>query len=132
MAEVPANSAKFTGVKPIREWIDLLNELLAFYGPAVHLKLADTFDVEIQGRVAVNVTPPTIAGDAEVGATLTLTSVGAWRPAGQSYTYQWMSGTTEIEDATDDTYEVVADDEGEDITCVVTAITEHGSTSETS
>ena len=82
--------------------------------------------------MAVNVTPPTIAGDAEVGATLTLTSIGEWRPAGQSYTYQWMSGAEEIEGATDDTYDVVADDESEDITCVVTAITEHGSTSKTS
>ena len=70
---------------------------------------------------------PTISGTAQVGHTLTVNTTGIADADGlttSTYSYQWVAsdGTTDtdIPDATDDTYTLVADDEGQTIKVRVT------------
>lgn len=79
--------------------------------------------------------PPVISGTAQVGETLSATD-GVWTgyPA-PTFEYQWQrseDGTSEwsaISDATDDTYTLVEDDEGQYIRIRVTATNSAGSDS---
>jgi 5'-nucleotidase len=67
-----------------------------------------------------NVTPPTITGDAEVGATLTATD-GTWSVLGAAFAYQWNRDGVAITGATGATYDVTPTDAGADVTVTVTA-----------
>jgi len=68
----------------------------------------------------VNLVLPSISGNTTFGATLTVSN-GTWTGPPDTYTYQWERDGSEIVGETDQTYEVVDADEGNDITCVVTA-----------
>lgn len=80
----------------------------------------------------VNTEAPAVTGTAEVGQTLTTTN-GTWTgtPA-PTYARQWRRGDTDIEDETGTTYLLVEDDEGQSITCVVTATNSVGTETATS
>jgi hypothetical protein len=77
-------------------------------------------------------TAPNISGATTLGATLTATT-GTWNYQPTSYTYQWMRAGAAIAGATASTHVIVAADQGGNaITCVVTAVNKRGSTSATS
>lgn len=69
----------------------------------------------------VNNTAPVIAGEAEVDAVLTLTSVGVWDYRPTDHTYQWTIDDVEVEGATSLTFVVPVEAEGLDVKCEVTA-----------
>ena len=80
---------------------------------------------------------PTISGTAQVGQTLTADITGisdADGLSGETFTYQWVSGDgttdTDIENATDSTYTLVAADQGKSIKVRVT-FTDDGGREET-
>lgn len=74
----------------------------------------------------VNKDIPYVSGTASIGSTLNCT-MGNWTGEPTTYAYKWSSGgTTTGTDAAD--YTVVSGDAGKDITCVVTATNQHGST----
>jgi hypothetical protein len=86
----------------------------------------DTNDVTLQ----VNPTPgsavtPAIGGTLGVGQTLTC-SPGTWSAYPTSYAYQWDRDGAPIAGATSPTYVVVAADQGQSLTCVVTASNSRG------
>lgn len=67
---------------------------------------------------------------AQVGEVMTV-SVGAWIGS-QGYTFQWKSGGSAISGQTEATYTPVVGDEGQTLTCDVTATNSVGSTTVTS
>jgi hypothetical protein len=69
----------------------------------------------------VNDEQPVIAGDAEVGAVLTVVDNGDWSNRPTSFSYQWEIDGSEVEGATGIAFTVPSEAEGEDVTCVVTA-----------
>jgi len=82
-----------------------------------------------------NTSPPTISGDARVGATLTATT-GTWNGSPTSYAFQWQRCSpadpltcTPITGATSNTYVVQQGDQGNRLRVVVTATNASGSTS---
>jgi len=78
----------------------------------------------------VNTVPPVISGNASVGSTLTLTSVGSYTGAVPiTYTYQWYRGINLIVGQTSTTYITQVADAGLQVTCQVTASNAYGSTS---
>lgn len=79
-----------------------------------------------------NVAPPSITGTAKVGETLTGDD-GEWSgtPA-PTLARQWNADGNPIEGATGATYDLVAEDEGAEITITVAATNSVGSASETS
>lgn len=79
-----------------------------------------------------NTALPEITGTPTVGQVLTVTN-GTWtgNPS-PTFTYQWRRGATDIESATGTTYTLVADDVGQNITCVVTATNSVGTGTATS
>jgi hypothetical protein len=79
----------------------------------------------------VNLTPPTITGNAVVGETVSC-SQGTWAGVIDSYAYQWNRGANAISGATGTSYAIVADDVGQLITCTVTATDFAGSSTATS
>lgn len=78
-----------------------------------------------------NTVRPAITGTATAGYLLTA-STGTWTNSPTSYAYQWRRGGVAISGATSSTYELVAADEGENVTVTVTATNAFGSTAETS
>ncbi|MET0886289.1 MAG: cell wall-binding repeat-containing protein [Mycetocola sp.] len=72
---------------------------------------------------------PTIAGDAEVGATLTATP-GVWAPSPVTFAYQWWRAEEKIDGETRSTYKPSAADTGQTLTVSVTG-TKRGYTTET-
>jgi outer membrane protein assembly factor BamB len=78
-----------------------------------------------------NVSPPTISGSAEVGATLT-TDNGEWTGSPTSYSYQWFScdinfnSCPDIAGATNQSYVIGAADAGRYIGVDVTATNQYG------
>jgi hypothetical protein len=68
-----------------------------------------------------NTTAPAITGTATTGSVLTVSN-GAWSATPDSYTYAWKRAGTAITGATAATYTLVLADEGQAITCTVTAI----------
>jgi len=78
----------------------------------------------------VNTVPPVISGNASVGSTLTLTSVGSYTGAVPiTYTYQWYrGGSTLIVGQTSTTYITQVADIGLQVTCQVTASNAYGGT----
>ncbi len=79
-----------------------------------------------------NVVPPTVSGNALLGATLTCAE-GTWAgsPA-PALTYQWLRDGTDIPSATASTYVVVEADQGHSLSCEVTAINGEGVASKAS
>lgn len=76
-----------------------------------------------------NITPPIVTGVNEIGNTLTV-SIGAWvgdEPI--SYSYQWLRNGAEIVGETNNTYVLVEADQGNFVSCVVTATNAVGSAS---
>lgn len=68
-----------------------------------------------------NLSAPTIVGVAEVGQVVTATE-GSWRFARVgAFTYQWKRDGVAIPGAEEQSYEIVADDGGTDLTVTVTA-----------
>lgn len=80
-----------------------------------------------QAVVPINAILPAITGTELTEETLTCDD-GTWINA-DSYTYQWYQNDTAIDGATDNEYEIVIDDEGQTLTCRVTASNEGGSAS---
>ena len=80
------------------------------------------------------VTAPTVSGDTSIGSTLTVTN-GTWNSDAayieSSYSYQWKRGTTNI-GSNQNTYVTTSEDVGSQITCVVSANNQRGSTPSTS
>ena len=75
---------------------------------------------------------PTITGTAAVGSTLTAVP-GTWGPGTVDFAYQWISGTTDIPDATSSTYTPVTADAGAKLSVRVTGSeTGYASASQTS
>jgi len=87
--------------------------------------------VNIPPPPPVNVTLPVISGTPAVGSTLTC-STGTWQNSPTGYTYQWLSNGSNIAGATSSTYLVVSGDQGNTISCTVTASNATGSASATS
>lgn len=73
-------------------------------------------------KLPVNSVAPAITGTEQVGNVLTCSS-GTWSNS-PSYTYQWKRSGAAISGATANTHTLVAADEGETLTCVVTATTD--------
>jgi hypothetical protein len=78
----------------------------------------------------VNTVAPVISGNASVGSTLTLTSVGSYTGAVPiTYTYQWYrGGSTVIVGQTSTTYITQVADVGLQVTCQVNASNAYGGT----
>ncbi len=80
----------------------------------------------------VDVLPPAISGNAQVGSTLT-SSTGTWLDSPTGYTYQWLdcntsdSGCANINGATASSYTLAASDAGKTVDVVVTASNSAGS-----
>jgi hypothetical protein len=73
-----------------------------------------------------NVTPPTIAGDTDVGSVITATP-GTWTGGGITLSYQWLRDGVPIALATDTTYTLVSADEGTTLSVEETATNGAGS-----
>lgn len=76
-----------------------------------------------------NVTPPVVTGGNEVGNVLTCSN-GSWvgdEPI--TYTYQWLRNGADISGETNNTYTLVVADQGNLVSCVVTATNAEGSAS---
>lgn len=76
----------------------------------------------------VNTVLPSITGTPSVGSVLTC-STGTWSNSPTGYTYQWLQNGAAIGGATSSTYTQVSGDEGETLTCAVTASNAGGSAS---
>jgi len=70
--------------------------------------------------ILTNTAAPAITGTAATGQTLTVSN-GTWSTTPDSYSRQWKRGGTAISGATSQTYVLVPADEGQAITCTVTA-----------
>jgi subtilisin family serine protease len=80
----------------------------------------------VAGDGPANSVPPTIAGTAQRGATLTA-SAGTWTGIDNTYAYQWQRDGTNVPDATGATYALTADDVGKAVRVLVTAANPEGS-----
>ena len=78
----------------------------------------------------VNTVAPDVTGANDVGSVLTTTD-GTWTGNPTSYAYQWKRGATDVGDNAN-TYTLVSEDAGLNMTCVVTATNANGSTPATS
>lgn len=89
-------------------------------------------DAEIQVGGAPTGGTPTVSGEGAVGSTLTC-DPGAWSafPAPE-FEFEWLRDGVAIDDAEEETYEVVEEDEGTEIACEVTATNALGSAEESS
>ena len=72
-----------------------------------------------------NIGAPAIAGTAGVGQTLSC-SQGTWSANPDTFSYQWNSNGTPISGATSSTYVITAADQGNALTCTVTASNSFG------
>lgn len=78
-----------------------------------------------------NTVAPAITGTATTGSVLSC-STGTWTGSPTSYAYQWKRNGVTIAGATANTYTLQVADEGQAITCTVTATNAGGSTAATS
>jgi YVTN family beta-propeller protein len=76
----------------------------------------------------LNIAAPTISGSGKPGQALTCGG-GSWTNDPTSYRYEWSRDGTPIAGATKSTYTVAAVDEGNTLTCTVTATNEIGTSS---
>jgi hypothetical protein len=88
--------------------------------------------LEGAGGAPVNTLAPVISGTAERGETLT-SNTGTWTGVGIiTYAYQWKRDGANISGATSSTYVLVIADDNTNITCLVTATDDVGSSSQLS
>jgi len=120
-----------------RRWTLLSSAILAAGAVAVAAMLSTSAQARAQAA-PVNQTPPTIAGSAVLGQTLTATS-GSWSNSPTTYTYQWQrcnaDGTTgcgSISGATGSAYTVVNADVGKTLRVIVNASNADGGSQATS
>ncbi|MFF1252767.1 hypothetical protein ACFVYC_09790 [Pseudarthrobacter sp. NPDC058329] len=73
-----------------------------------------------QPGAAKNLTAPVLSGEPDVGQTLNATS-GTWNETSLTFSYQWQRNGADITGATTPAYTLAAEDQGQDITAVVTA-----------
>jgi hypothetical protein len=86
--------------------------------------------VNVPYPAPISLTPPAVVGTAKVGQTLTC-STGAWDNSPTAYTFQWLrNGVLNI--GTGSTYVAVDADDGQSISCIVTASSPGGIVSATS
>ncbi len=78
-----------------------------------------TGDVEVADYSTAPI--PTVTGNLNVGQVLTAVP-GVWAPVPTSFTYQWRRDGGDISSATASTYTLTADDLGEQMSVVVTAV----------
>lgn len=88
---------------------------------------AKEVSVLVSATNPLNITAPHIAGYIIQGQTLTVTDKGLWELA-DTYAYQWKRGGVNISGATSASYTLVIGDVAANISCVVTATNETGST----
>jgi hypothetical protein len=109
--------------------------LTADYAPASDGYIASSASASITAQtppsvttasVPVNTASPAIIGTLKAGQTLTC-SPGSWSGSGDSYAYRWSRDGTPIVNATSSTYNVVSLDQGNTLTCTVTATNAAGS-----
>jgi hypothetical protein len=82
--------------------------------------------------IPVNEVPPLVTGTVEVTETLSTTN-GTWIATGAlTFQYQWLREGTPISGATSNTYVVQLADRGSLLSCIVTAVSDLGSTSQQS
>lgn len=91
------------------------------YGSANAISNAVTVTASGGAPALTSTAAPTLSGTATTGQTLTA-SGGTWSAPPDSYTYQWRRAGTAISGATAQTYVLQAADEGQAITCAVTAV----------
>jgi len=110
-------------------------EVTAFYGGHEVPARSQPFVIpkkEAGGHAPVNTAKPVVSGPAQLGGELTC-SEGAWNYSPIEYLYQWIrnpgASRVVIEGATEESYRVVAADEGQKLACRVTALNEEGSAS---
>ena len=101
-------------------------------GELEFLEVESFNSVEIGHKAKVelpkNTTQPTVSGKAELGGTLSC-SQGVWTgTAPITYTYRWLRDKVAIGTATSSSYTVTSEDEGEELSCKVTAENSGGST----
>ena len=83
---------------------------------SISLNSSETAEITEATTLAVT-GAPTISGDPEIGQTLTANPAGVtFTPGADRVAYQWSRGGTEINGATEATYEVTADDQGATLT----------------
>ena len=88
--------------------------------------------LESAGGAPVNTLAPVISGTAERGETLT-SNTGTWTGVGViTYAYQWKRDGSNISGAISSTYVLVIADDNTNITCLVTATDDVGSSSQLS
>ena len=75
--------------------------------------------------VAVNSVAPVVSGTPEVGETLSC-STGTWSFSPTAYSYQWKNGGTNIAGATTNSYLILPEDDGDTLSCAVTATNPQG------
>jgi hypothetical protein len=109
----------------------------SYVGDSDHGASSDTgsdecFEVTAKAVAPTNTALPAISGTAKEGETLTC-SEGTWSGTSPlTYSYQWNASGGPIAGATSSTYKVPTIDEGQSLTCTVTAKNSGGSASATS
>lgn len=83
------------------------------------------------GDAPANSVAPAVTGTPTVGNTLSCTT-GTWTNSPTSYAYQWLRDGSSISGATSSSYALQEADEGEMVSCLVTATNAHGSASQES
>jgi hypothetical protein len=78
-----------------------------------------------------SITPPVVTGAVGQPA-ICMCTQGVWSPDAIYFTYQWVSGGTDIAGATGNYYQTAASDVGNLVTCRVTASNSYGSTNSVS
>lgn len=89
--------------------------------PASVTSAATATVIPVGGTALNNTVAPAISGSPTTGAVLTSTP-GTWSATPDSHSYQWKRAGTNIAGATSNTYTLQVADEGQAITCAVTAV----------
>jgi subtilisin family serine protease len=111
-------------------WADLAAQtdyvgLIRYGDSGLYTVLQVEVDEVVVPGTPVNVAPPTIAGEPEVGARLTA-DPGDWEGEGLTFAFQWQRDGVDIPGATKAGYRVKRADQGTTLTVVVTATTADG------
>ncbi|BBE24565.1 hypothetical protein MN0502_34480 (plasmid) [Arthrobacter sp. MN05-02] len=94
---------------------------IAVSGATIDMANLNTY----QPGAAKNLSSPVISGKPDVGQTVRATS-GTWNETGLNFSYQWQRNGAAIPGATAATYNPVTEDQGQEITVLVTATGEDG------
>jgi hypothetical protein len=105
---------------------------LADDGIGVMKENTTTLNAEIENNVPVNSVAPVVSGTPALGQTLSCSS-GSWTGVTPlTYTYQWLRNGSAIAGATGSSYAVQTADQGQGLSCGVTATNSDGHASATS